>query len=325
MQVIIKNILQPGQLLGSLTATACSLLAMLFQGDTDPLPTSRAPPFALPMLLSAACYAGAAWTLRQHPAMPGRSGKEDDADNVPLGARRSRDVVVAVAAAKAARGSGEARAGHQRVCGAQRVCDDLCVVICECGDVCVLMWASRYRSHTFNKWQPSISLCHSIIISSSLRAPVMSQGVLHWRALVLQVARAWQAAKEGMVLVAASGYLRALCGFMLLQYVCSSLFYFEKSLVVAAAGQDAAHRTAFFGAINSASALCILVLQLLVTGAGLSTRQTCCTPTSAVLHDKRVFGKLPVLTVVHQGASSQHWALLQRCCWRRAGQWPAWR
>lgn len=87
------------------------------------------------------------------------------------------------------------------------------------------------------------------------------------RALLLHTSRSWQAAKEGLVLVSSSAYLRALCAFMLLQYVCSSLFYFEKSLVVAAAGQDAAHRTAFFGAINSAAALCILVLQLLVTGA----------------------------------------------------------
>lgn len=93
--------------------------------------------------------------------------------------------------------------------------------------------------------------------------------MLDWQGLLLQIARSWHAAKEGMGLVASSPYLCALCAFMLLQYVCSSLFYFEKSLVVAAAGQDAAHRTAFFGAINSASALCILMLQLMATGTCL--------------------------------------------------------
>ncbi len=87
-----------------------------------------------------------------------------------------------------------------------------------------------------------------------------------FRQLVHHVVRSWVAAREGLTLVLASPYLCALCAFMMLQYVNSSLFYFEKTLVVAAAGQDAAHKTAFFAAVNSASALCILVLQLLVTG-----------------------------------------------------------
>ncbi|GAB4816937.1 hypothetical protein N2152v2_003983 [Parachlorella kessleri] len=71
---------------------------------------------------------------------------------------------------------------------------------------------------------------------------------------------------EGFNLIMRSAYLRHLCLFLVLNYIVSSFFYFEKSLVVATAVQDAASRTAWFAAINSASAFCILGLQLLATG-----------------------------------------------------------
>ena len=63
----------------------------------------------------------------------------------------------------------------------------------------------------------------------------------------------------------ASPYLRSLCLFLVLNYVVSSAFFFEKALVAASVG-GAVQRTAWFAAINSASAAAVLVLQLLATG-----------------------------------------------------------
>ena len=62
-------------------------------------------------------------------------------------------------------------------------------------------------------------------------------------------------------LIAASPYLRHLCAFLTLNYVVSSFFYFERSLVVAAAARDAVGRTRMFAAINSASGAVIAVVQ----------------------------------------------------------------
>ena len=63
-------------------------------------------------------------------------------------------------------------------------------------------------------------------------------------------------------LIAASPYLRHLCAFLTLNYVVSSFFYFERSLVVAAAARDAVGRTRMFAAINSASGAVIAVVQV---------------------------------------------------------------
>ncbi len=63
-------------------------------------------------------------------------------------------------------------------------------------------------------------------------------------------------------LIAASPYLRHLCAFLTLNYVVSSFFYFERSLVVAAAAQDAVGRMRLFAGINSASGAVIAVVQV---------------------------------------------------------------
>ena len=62
-------------------------------------------------------------------------------------------------------------------------------------------------------------------------------------------------------LIAGSPYLLHICSFLTLNYVTSSFFYFEKSLVVAAAASDAASRTYLFAKINSASGVIIAVVQ----------------------------------------------------------------
>lgn len=76
---------------------------------------------------------------------------------------------------------------------------------------------------------------------------------------------AFAAVFEGYATIRASPYLRSLCLFLVLNYVVSSAFFFEKALVAATVG-GAAQRTAWFAAINSASAAAVLVLQLLATG-----------------------------------------------------------
>ena len=63
-------------------------------------------------------------------------------------------------------------------------------------------------------------------------------------------------------LIVASPYLRHLCAFLTLNYVVSSFFYFERSLVVAAAANDSVGRTRLFAAMNSASGAIIAVLQV---------------------------------------------------------------
>jgi ATP/ADP translocase len=66
---------------------------------------------------------------------------------------------------------------------------------------------------------------------------------------------------ESFALIARSAYLRHVCGFLVLNYSVSAFFYFEKTLVVAAAAGDAASRTALFASINSASAFFIIFVQ----------------------------------------------------------------
>ena len=63
-------------------------------------------------------------------------------------------------------------------------------------------------------------------------------------------------------LIASSPYMRHLCAFLTLNYVVSSFFYFERSMVVAAAARDAVGRTRLFAAINSASGAVIAVVQV---------------------------------------------------------------
>eukprot|EP00887_Chlorella_sp_A99_P000869 scaffold5.g869.t1 len=70
---------------------------------------------------------------------------------------------------------------------------------------------------------------------------------------------------EGYRMIIASPYLQHLCAYLILNYIASSFFYFEKSLAVATVA-NAASRTAWFATINSASAFFILALQLLATG-----------------------------------------------------------
>ncbi|CAD7703141.1 unnamed protein product [Ostreobium quekettii] len=76
------------------------------------------------------------------------------------------------------------------------------------------------------------------------------------------VSRLW----EGFALIAASPYLLHLCGYLVLNYSVASLFYFEKSLIVAMSVKDSNSRAAWFATVNMYSGAIIAVIQLTVTG-----------------------------------------------------------
>ncbi|KAF6253317.1 hypothetical protein COO60DRAFT_1547527 [Scenedesmus sp. NREL 46B-D3] len=64
-----------------------------------------------------------------------------------------------------------------------------------------------------------------------------------------------------------SRYLLMLCGNLLLTYVVGSLMYFQRALVVSTAVRGPSQRTAFFAALNTWSAACILLMQLFATSS----------------------------------------------------------
>jgi len=75
----------------------------------------------------------------------------------------------------------------------------------------------------------------------------------------------WLQTKRGFFLIQTSQYLIYICVYLILNYIISSSFYFQKALV-AHQLHGSANRVAFYANINSASAAIILVLQLFATG-----------------------------------------------------------
>lgn len=75
----------------------------------------------------------------------------------------------------------------------------------------------------------------------------------------------WLQTKRGLFLIKSSQYLIYICVYLILNYIISSSFYFQKALV-AHQLHGSANRVAFYANINSASAAIILVLQLFATG-----------------------------------------------------------
>jgi hypothetical protein len=76
---------------------------------------------------------------------------------------------------------------------------------------------------------------------------------------------------EGFRLIARSGYLCHMCLHFVLQYIVSTFFYFEKTLVVAGGGGTASQRVATFATLNSMSAGAVALIQLTAT-----VRWLCC-------------------------------------------------
>ena len=79
---------------------------------------------------------------------------------------------------------------------------------------------------------------------------------------------AWQGLSqlfEGFRLIAKSSYLCHVCLHFVLHYLVSTLFYFEKTLVVASSGGSASQRVATFATINSMSAGAVALIQLTAT------------------------------------------------------------
>ena len=70
---------------------------------------------------------------------------------------------------------------------------------------------------------------------------------------------------EGFRLIAKSSYLCHVCLHFVLHYLVSTLFYFEKTLVVASGGGSASQRVATFATINSMSAGAVALIQLTAT------------------------------------------------------------
>ena len=79
---------------------------------------------------------------------------------------------------------------------------------------------------------------------------------------------AWQGLTqlfEGFRLIAKSSYLCHVCLHFVLHYLVSTLFYFEKTLVVASGGGSASQRVTTFATINSMSAGAVALIQLTAT------------------------------------------------------------
>lgn len=111
-------------------------------------------------------------------------------------------------------------------------------------------------------------------------SPVRPLGADMWQGLT----KIWR----GFELIAASQYLMHLCAYIALNSMTSSMFYFERSMVVAAAAGDAQTRTTILASINSMSALVIALLQMLATVSGKSDKHFVGTDrgTSTVLPNK---------------------------------------
>ncbi|KAI3438810.1 hypothetical protein D9Q98_001227 [Chlorella vulgaris] len=126
---------------------------------------------------------------------------------------------------------------------------------------------------------------------------------------------------EGYRLIRASPYLMHVCAYLALNYITSSFFFFEKTIVVAGV-QDAASRTAWFATINSTSAFFILGLQLLATGrvlrylglpvalsilpasAGLMMACIVCWPTPSTVAMAEVFRKIVAYSLARPARES---------------------
>lgn len=76
----------------------------------------------------------------------------------------------------------------------------------------------------------------------------------------------WLRFSDAFRLIAASPYLLHVCAFLVLNYIVSSFFYFEKSLVVASGVAGSAARAELFATINGISALMIALVQVSMTG-----------------------------------------------------------
>lgn len=71
---------------------------------------------------------------------------------------------------------------------------------------------------------------------------------------------------ESFKMIFSSGYLLHLCLFLVLTYCIASLYYFERSLVVAMSLQDSNARTAWFATVNVYSSTIVATIQLTATG-----------------------------------------------------------
>lgn len=85
-----------------------------------------------------------------------------------------------------------------------------------------------------------------------------------WQAHARDHTRLWESL-EGFRLILRSPYLLHLCAYLVCNASVSAFVYFERTMVVAAASEEAAGRLAMFANINSTSALAILGLQLTAT------------------------------------------------------------
>lgn len=94
----------------------------------------------------------------------------------------------------------------------------------------------------------------SLVSCDSSKSTVIMDGSL--------ATRLW----EGLRLIWVSRYLTHLCLYLVLTYCTASLFYFERSLVVARAVEEPNARTAWFATMNMYSSAIVACIQLTSTG-----------------------------------------------------------